>query len=60
MKHPSDAVYEFLGSLTANPDLARALLREIVGGTFVELDGKPCMVEGAAVASVQCEQMELA
>lgn len=40
---PTEAVYDFLGDLYRNPDLAHKLLAEIMARTFVELDEEPCL-----------------
>ena len=56
MKVPTTAVWDFLGGLHANSELARRLLREMtevdqspeyrgLGLFIVELDGEPCMTE---------------
>ena len=56
---PTEAVWDFLSDLHRNPELARKLMAEILAGTFVELDGRPCLEEIPPVEAATCEQMRL-
>jgi hypothetical protein len=58
MKTLTAAAWQYLSGFTRNPDMARALMREMQSGAIVSMDGEPVLEEAAPDRATQQMQLD--